>query len=220
MFRQMLFVQWKWNRDVLAFLVLAAFATPLWAFWLSTRGIGADAVSAQELMTSGRIVGGFCLVWAIIAGGAIAVQGYGMDDRTGHVYALSLPVSRSRFLATRSAAGFALLGLPALAAYLGAWLTVSQVAVPDSIRAYPGALALRLLLGAWLAHSVIFAVRYTSGRRSKGVFLVLLLAFGCSGMLFGLVPEARRVLGAIATALSADPGPFGILFGRWSLFDV
>lgn len=220
MFRQMLFVQWKWNRDVLAFLVVASFATPLWAFWLAARGMGANVASAQELITAGRVVGGFCLVWAVIAGGALAVQGYGMDDRAGHVYALSLPVTRTRFLVTRSVAGFALLFLPALAAWIGSLLTVSQVSVPDSIRAYPGALALRILLGAWLAHSVVFAVRYASGRRSKGVLLGLLLAFGLSAMLFGLVPEVRRVLGLVGAALSADPGPFGILFGRWSLFDV
>lgn len=218
MFRQMLYVQWKWNRDVLAFLVVAAFVTPLWSFWLGTRGIG--VASAQELITGGRVVGGFCLVLAVLAGGALAAQGYGMDDRGGHTYALSLPVTRSRFLATRSAAGFTLLVLPALAAWLGSLVTVSQIVVPDSIRAYPGALALRLLLGAWLAHSCVFALRYAAGRRSKGVILAILLALIVSSMVFGVLPETRRVLGPIGTFLSANPGPFGILFGRWSLFDV
>ena len=39
----------------------------------------------------------------MVAGLTVAWQGYGVDDRAGHIYSLSLPVTRTRALALRAA---------------------------------------------------------------------------------------------------------------------
>src|SRR4029079_7815987 len=125
---QVLSVQWKWSRDLLAFFTLACFASPLIALWIVIPNVGIS--SPRELITAGSIVGGFCLVFATLAGGALAAQGYSVDDRAGHIYALSLPVTRQRFLGARTITAYALLMLPALAIWIGATIASGQVAVP------------------------------------------------------------------------------------------
>lgn len=218
MYREMLYVQWRWSRDLLAFFTVAGFAIPLLVFWFAMPYFGDP--SAPDLVTGGQLVGGFCLGLALLAGGALAAQGYGMDDRVGHVHALSLPVTRFRFLTTRAFSAFVLLALPAIAIWIGAALTAAQVATPPSIRAYPGALAVRALLAAWLAHSCVFALRYSAGRRAKTVFFVLLIVWAVTATSSLLIPASRAILSHAGNFLVSHPGPFGIIFGGWTLFDV
>ena len=171
-------------------------------------------------MAGGQLVGQFCLGLALLTGAVVAAQGYGLDDRVGHVYALSLPVTRLRFLTLRALAAFALLALPAAAIWIGGALTAGQVDVPPSIRAYPGALALRALLAAWLAHSCMFALRYSAGRRAKVVFFVMLVALLLAAASSVVLPASRELFSRAGNFLVSHPGPFGVFFGRWTLFDV
>src|SRR5215207_1653675 len=50
----------------------------------------------------------------VAAGVTVAWQGYGTDERVGHIYALSLPITRSRALVVRTGSAALLLVLPAL----------------------------------------------------------------------------------------------------------
>lgn len=218
MFSQMLYVQWRWSRDLLAFFVVAGFAIPLLTAWIILPQLGTPA--AHELIETGSVIGWFCLGLAMLAGGSIALQGYGADDRGGHIYALSLPVARSRFLGTRTLSAFLILALPAAAVGMGAALVAANVDVPATLQAYPVALAFRVLLAAWLAHACVFALRYAAGRRMKIVFFVLLLVVVGTLLLSVLAPDLRVALSRAGTFLGSHPGPFGVLFDRWTLFDV
>jgi hypothetical protein len=218
MFAQMFYVQWKWNRELLAFFVVLGFAIPLIVLWIVMPQLGVP--SAREFIAIGQGVGVCCLSLSALSGVTIAWQGYGVDDAAGHTYALSLPVTRRRFLATRAAAAFMLLAIPALAIWLGAMLASANVSLPATLRTYSGALAMRALLAAWLAHSCMFALRYGAGRRSKVVLLVLLAALAVSTLAALVVPATRIALARLGDMLVSHPGPFGIFFGRWTLFDV
>src|SRR5215211_4996728 len=100
MFGQTLYVQWKWNRDFLAFYTAVAFAAPLVILWVALPHLG--LTSARELVRVGEAVGTATEVIAVLAGLTVAWQGYGVDERVGHIYALSLPVTRGRALAMRA----------------------------------------------------------------------------------------------------------------------
>jgi hypothetical protein len=97
MFAQTLYVQWKWNRDFLAFYTIVAFAAPLVILWAAVPHLG--LTSGRELVSVGGAIGVTTGVIAVLAGLTIAWQGYGVDERAGHIYALSLPVTRGRALA-------------------------------------------------------------------------------------------------------------------------
>src|SRR5688500_5492779 len=117
MLGQTLYVQWKWNRDFLAFYTMVAFAAPLIIFWVSLPYLG--LTSPRELVNVGGVVGATTAVIAVLAGLTVAWQGYGVDDRAGHIYALSLPVTRVRALSLRAATAVLMLALPALGVWIG-----------------------------------------------------------------------------------------------------
>ena len=122
MFGHTLYLQWKWNRDFLAFYTLIAFATPLLILWIALPHVGLS--SARELVFIGGVVGSGIAGISVLAGITVAWQGYGMDERVGHIYALSLPITRARALAIRASTALGLLMLPAVGAWAGASLAV------------------------------------------------------------------------------------------------
>ena len=218
MFAQTLYVQWKWNRDFLAFYTVAAFGAPLIIFWIALTYLG--LTSARELVLVGGVAGVTTAVIAVVAGLTVAWQGYGVDDRAGHIYSLSLPVTRARALAVRAASAAMILVLPAIGAWVGGMLATTQVELPPMLRSYAGALAIRALLAAWLAHTCMFALRYAAGRRAKVVLATLVIAIGTLGFATEVVPAARETIFGVGNFLISNPGPFGVVFGRWTLIDV
>ena len=218
MFAQTLYVQWKWNRDFLAFYTAVGFAAPLVILWIALPHLG--FTSARELVNVGGVVGAAIAVIATLAGLTVAWQGYGIDDRAGHIYALSLPITRSRALAVRAGAAALVLMMPALGVWVGATLAATQVALPATLHTYAGALASRALLTAWLAHACMFALRYSAGRRAKVVLLLLIIGVGTLAVMTVVVPSARGAITRAGDFLISNPGPFGVLFGRWTLIDV
>ena len=218
MFAQTLYVQWKWNRDFLAFYTVAGFAAPLIILWIALTYLG--LTTARELVLVGGVVGVTTAAIAVIAGLTVAWQGYGVDDRVGHIYALSLPVTRTRALALRAATAALILLLPAVGVWIGSMLAATQVTLPPMLRSYAGALAIRALLAAWLAHTCMFALRYAAGRRAKVVLATLVVMIGTLGFATEAVPAAREAILNVGNFLISSPGPFGVVFGRWTLIDV
>jgi hypothetical protein len=218
MFAQTLYVQWKSNRDFLAFYTVAGFAAPLIILWIALTYLG--FTSARELVLVGGVVGVTTAAIAVIAGLTVAWQGYGVDDRVGHIYALSLPVTRTRALALRAATAAVILLLPALGVWVGSMLATTQLTLPPMLRSYAGALAIRALLAAWLAHTCMFALRYAAGRRAKLVLATLVIMIGTLGFATEAVPAARETILDVGSFLISSPGPFGVVFGRWTLIDV
>ncbi|HUQ79795.1 MAG TPA: hypothetical protein VM076_01585 [Gemmatimonadaceae bacterium] len=218
MFGQTLYVQWKWNRDFLAFYTAAAFAAPLAILWISLPHLG--LTSARELVNVGNVVGVTTAVIAVCAGLTVAWQGYGIDERVGHIYALSLPITRTRALAVRAATAAIVLTIPAVGAWFGASLAAGQVSLPPTLHAYAGSLATRALLAAWLAHACMFALRYSAGRRARGVLMGIVMLVGTLGFATVAFPATRGAITRTGDFLISNPGPFGVLFGRWTLIDV
>jgi hypothetical protein len=218
MFGQSLYVQWKWNRDFLAFYAAAAFTAPLVIFWVALPYLGLS--SGRELVSTGGAVGAATAVIAVLTGLTLAWQGYGVDERIGHIYALSLPITRGRALAIRAGTAAILLVLPAVAAWGGAMLAASQLELPAVLHSYPGSLAVRALLASWLAHACMFALRYSARRRAKVVLGILIFGVTMVGVVAITTPSTRAAAARIGDFLISNPGPFGVLFGRWTLIDV
>jgi hypothetical protein len=218
MFGQTLYVQWKWNRDFLAFYTLIAFVAPLLILWIALPHLGLS--SARELVMVGGVVGITIAVISVVAGITVAWQGYGIDERVGHIYALSLPITRTRALAVRAATAAVILTLPAVGVWLGSMLAAGQVALPATLHSYAGALAGRAVLASWLAHACMFALRYSAGRRANIVLGTLILLVGSLGAATEAVPSARTTILRVGDFVISNPGPFGVLFGRWTLIDV
>lgn len=218
MFNQMLYVQWKLNRDFLAFYTSLTFAVPLIVLWIALPYLGLS--SARELVAVGGAVGTAIEVIAVLAGFTVAWQAYDVDDRGGHIYALSLPIARSRALGMRAAAAGIVLALPALGVWVGALFAAGQMSLPSTLHTYGGSLALRAFLASWLAHACMFALRYSAGRRAKLVFCVLVVGIALLALAAVTMPSTRAIITRTGDFLISNPGPFGVLFGRWTLIDV
>jgi hypothetical protein len=218
MFRQMLYVQWKWSRDILLFFVVACFATPFVVTWLVVPVMG--GATPRQLVRVGESTGGALMVLSLLLGGSIAALGWIADARSSHVYALTLPIGRRRFLAFRALGASCLFLVPALATWLGGVILGSQLTLPDALDLHAATLAWRVLLAATLAHAVVFAFRYTTGERARHYALAFLLGCGAVGISMLFFPGMRDDVSRILFALFRSPGPFGLLTSGWSLIDV
>jgi hypothetical protein len=218
MFAQSLYVQWKWNRDFLGFFTAIAFAAPLIILWIALPHLGLS--SGRELVSVGGVVGAATAVIAVVAGMTVAWHGYGIDERAGHIYAMSLPITRSRALAIRACAAAIMLALPALGVWIGAMLAAGQIEMPPSLHAYAGSLATKALLTSWLAHALMFALRYCARSRSKVVLIILMFGLSGVGIATSVAPGSRGMVVRAGDFLISNPGPFGVLFSRWTLIDV
>ena len=218
MFSQTLYVQWKWNRDFLAFFTAVGFAAPLIIIWIALPHFG--FTSPRELVSVGGAIGAVCGGIAAVAGMSVAWQGYNIDERGGHIYALSLPITRLRALWLRAASAAATLVLPAVGIWIGGMIAASQMNLPATLESYAGALAVRALLTSWLVHACIFALRYSAGRKTKAILGILIAAVIVVVTLAAIAPSTREQIVRLGQLISSSPGPFGVLFGRWTLIDV
>lgn len=216
MFRQVLYTQVKWTRVVLAIVAVLAFVTPAATWRLADL---ADGASARGMMGALSTVGPLLAMLAVVAGFVMAAQPWIVDAAAKHVYPLALPVTWTRYVGMRFAAGALTLLVPAAALWLGAVLLVAAIDLPPTLRAYPGALALRFLLGAALAYAMTFTLQYVAGRRSTLVALVILLAGIGVVMMLGFTGN-EELLTRIGGWLGDWPGPFAVYLADWKLIDV
>jgi hypothetical protein len=215
-FEQLLRTQWRFTRFAVLTMAAVAFLLPtlLW------RIVGAGGALAPLALMQGFETLGYVLVAVAFLGGLVlASQPWIVDAQTRHVYALSLPITWARYVALRFAAGLLTLTIPAIALYAGARLTLLSVRLPDVLRAYPGQLALRFLLGTAVSYALIFSLQYLAGRRAALVALLVILAVAgglFSMSLFGTPAWAAQLGGA----LFEWPGSFAIYTAPWRLIDV
>ena len=220
MFTAMLRAQWFWSRAILSFFLAAAFALPLGAV-VVTATFGSEFFYAPSMyLDVGETVGSVTAILFCAAGIAIALQDWSADDRGRHIYALSLPIDRRRYLANRAGGALFLLALVAIALAAGGAVATMLIELPDSLGTYPVSLAARALLSAWLAYALAFAVRFGAGRRAGIAFLSLLALIVALGLLPVFAPGSREWLRDAVRGVTSHPGPLGILFGRWSFIDV
>lgn len=213
-FAQMLFTQWKWARFFLLLLTVAAFAIPA----LSVQSIG-QAYSNYEVV---RLLQAFGIAYPILAactGVLLSLTAWSSDHRGRHVYALSLPIERWRYVWLRYAAGLVLIIPPVLALWVGGLLATSLGSLPVGLSAYAGSLAIRFALAAFLSYTALFAIS-AGTPRTAGIVLGLAAAIVAIHVLFGAAGMELDILGPITNGLFVWPGPFEIFTGRWMLIDV
>jgi hypothetical protein len=229
MFARTLEVQWKALRWPLAVLAVLAFALPqIWA------GPASAAIQAwgDEMAARFWIRGGIendaggLFPFVAIAAGALVALGVWYRDHTGdHVLALSLPVSRTRYVLIKFAAGLVLLLPVAVAFYVGGLVAAAGLHLPDWLHARPGLLALRFLLAMAVVYGFMFALAAgTIPTALKTLTAIAVLAVVIPMLPLLLGPAAGgwllRAAGAIYDVLYESVGPFAVLIGHWSLIGV
>ena len=215
MFKALMAVQWKWTKGAALVGTLVGFAIPL----ASVQAIDSQAISAVLVVERMQEFG---IAYALLAGGvglAFALLAWSADHKGRHVYALALPIDRSRYAANRFGAGALFLLLPFLGVLAGSLLAVAMANIPMGLHFYPLSLSLRFLLASAVAFSIFFAVA-SSTPKAAGMILgslatVLIVAFFLS-----MVSIPFDLLGHVLNLLFNEPGPLSVFTGRWMLIDA
>jgi len=155
----------------------------------------------------------------MLAGVLLGIGSWAPDHAGKHVYALSLPVTRARYVWLRFAAGTTLLLVPVTAIGIGALVATVSVRLPSGVHAYPLALTARFLLAAFVCYAIFFTIAISTRRAALAVL------GGIGGLLLADAVLWGFGVGATVTPtvfmwLTNWPGPLSILIGRWALFDV
>ena len=218
MFREILRTQWKWSTIGVVVGAVVAFALPL----MTVQGAGtADArwIEVRQLLDDQRSWAQWYPLLALALGLLVGTSAWTNDHRVRHVYALTLPLPRWRFVLLRYGAGLVLLVAPMLALAVGAGVAASAATVPSGLHAYPVALSIRFALAVVVAYSIFFAI--SSGTtRTAGYVLSVVGAVVVVQLLFRVSGGSTNLLTAIFDRMVTWPGPFEIFSGRWMLIDV
>lgn len=214
MFRAIVETQWKWSRTAVLLATLIAFAIPLGSLQQAS-----DAWNPAEFVRRMQTWG---VAYALLAAGAgllIALIAWGHDHRGRHTYALSLPVSRARYVLMRLGAGAIFLAPPILAVLASSLIVAASGAIPNGLHAYPIALSLRFAFATIVAFTIFFAAGAASAR-TAAIVLGLIVALILTQYVFSLVHFEYDVLGNVIDKVFMSPGVLSVFSGRWSLVDV
>jgi hypothetical protein len=220
MFRAVLSTQWKWTRPAILLAVLVAGYIPVTAlrampyktedsYYIPAlyRGISAASTYYQWL----------ALFVAVI----VAISAWQADGHRQHVYALSLPVPRWKFVLLRFGAGATLLGVVAAAVGLFGGVAAAIAPLPPMLHAYPFGLAVRFWLGSLIPFGLIFALLVSNPRRVRlvvaGVATIIVVDMALAAM--GLI-DKPVVIGTFFDAIYSGQGPLAAFLSKWMLVDV
>jgi FtsH-binding integral membrane protein len=214
MFRAILRTQWKWTKLAVLVSVLVAFAMPLIS--LNTN---ADTRYPRVLISSMQTWGVAYATFAGAVGLLVAWLAWASDHRGHHVYALTLPVARWRYVLLRFGAGVVFLIPIVVALGIGSVLATSTNVVPEGLHAYPMALTLRFAFAALVAFAIFFAISAASARSAAvilgAICAVLVVEFLTDAMGLGWHVGLHAV-----DFLMVYPGILSVFSGRWTLIDV
>ncbi len=219
MFTEVLRAQWRGSRVATVILALLGFAAMLTTvYWGGDLGSAGSTRVAYWLAASERIAS-LLPYLSLLVGVASGFGAWAPDHAGRHVYALSLPISRPRFVALRFGAGAVITAVPAVAVLLGAIVASLSVSLPEGLHAYPAQLTTRFLLASLTVYAIIFALAIAS-RRAQ-----LLVAGVIGGVIVADILLAAWSVPFSVTAqtlfwLTTWPGPLSIFAGSWTLFDV
>lgn len=230
MYQPMLYLHWKQIRWFLIPGVIASFGLPL----VSVQGLGAPATmegivyGAPEIMRLPQVWLPFFPLLAGLIGVTLALSAWNWDHKLGHVYALSLPLSRSEYAMLKMGAGAMLLLVPSAAMWVGAHAASVSVTLPEGLHTYPNQVAARFLFAALIAYAAVFAMAAGTVKTTMWIVSgVLVFVIGGSvgldivAEVFGLDGLGRlEIVGDAVRWLTHTPGPFEVFTGNWSLIDV
>jgi len=214
MFRMIAMTQWKWTRAVILIATVLAFSLPI-----ASLQRAQFAYNAYYFVESVQNWGVWYALLAAGAGLLAALAAWAHDQRGRHVYALSLPVSRSRYVMMRLAAGALFLLIPVLALLFGGIVATAISNIPPGLRAYPLALAFRFLLATIVAYALFFAIgaatQKTAGILLGALAVIVLVQYG-----FSMAEVKFDLFHTVYEFLFSAPSVFSVFTGRWALVDV
>jgi len=219
MLKQVLKSQWISARAIVIVMAILAFVIPLGSVFYGGDLSNTPAYQVSSWLVASRTVGQAIPVLALGLGVMLGMAAWAPDHAGRHVYALSLPLSRGRYVLLRFAAGAIMMAIPVAALGLGALLASSAVHLPAGVHAYPLQLTLRFALSALVMFAIFFTI-------SVGTKRAVVLTLGTVGgivladVILGAVGGDAVVVATVYDALTTWPGPLAILLGRWALFDV
>lgn len=219
MYRQVLHALWTALRLPVVLLALLAFAVPLLTVTYGGQLADAPTGRVAQWLFAAQQIGVLLPGLALVAGLLLGIGAWAHDHAGKHVYALSLPVSRGRYVWLRFAAGATLLAAPVAALLVGALIAALSVSLPSGIHAYPLQITGRFLLATLICYAIFFAISISTRRAALavlGVICGVLLA----DLLLAAVGAQASVTPTVFMWLTNWPGPLSILIGRWALFDV
>jgi hypothetical protein len=214
MFKAIIKTQWKWTRVAVLACVAAAFGLPL----LSLAS-ASEATEPRGFIAAMQAWGmGYALLAAAL-GLLVAVLAWNSDHRGHHVYALSLPVPRWRYVLLRFGAGLLFLLPPVLALGISALIVSGNRAIPAGLHSYPFALTLRFAFAAMVAFAVFFAISAAT-KRAAGYVLGIIGLVVVAEVLTTAAGLQAQVLARAIELIIASPGLLSVFNGRWMLIDV
>jgi len=228
MVRPMLFLHWRQIRSVLALFAVASFALPL----ILVQGLGTPpgsdgiGVEAYRMVGAAQLWLGLFPALALAIGVTLGLSSWNWDHQLGHVYALSLPLSRWEYVVNKLVAGALLALVPAVGLWVGAHVASASVALPEGLRAYPNELAMRFLLAIIVSYACLFAMAAGTIRTTLwiwgGVLALVVLAVVANDVLadYFVVLERANIVETLMDWMVSAPGPFEVFTGSWSLIDV
>ncbi len=218
MFRQMLYTQWKWSGPQTVLAGVVAFGLPI----LVVRTVGVSDptwVDAREILAGMERWSNWFPILAMGVGLLVGTTAWSRDHRGGHVYALSLPLSRWHYVLLRYGAGLVLLAVPMFTLWIGASVASAVTTVPLGLHAYPHALGLRFAIATVVAFSLFFTIS-AGTTKTAGIVLGLVGTLVVAAIMLQMTGSQVDVVTPVFDRLITWPGPFEIFVGRWMLIDV
>ena len=219
MFGKILKAQWTSVRVVVIAFSVIAFTIPLASVFYGGSLVLGSEFQVTAWLYNASIVGQAIPITALALGVLLGMAAWTADHAGRHVYALSLPIPRWRFVMMRFGAGATLLAAPVIALGAGASLAAMAVHLPEGVHAYPMQLTLRFALSALLMFAIFFTISIGTRRVVLGV-LGTLGGMALADILLNAVGFNTSIVSGFYTLLTHWPGPLAILMGRWALFDV
>lgn len=221
MYAVMLRTQWERAKGLLSVLIAVALVVP---WWTLVRGQQITAVTTYgdlqyRLMEQSSKAMTYPLL-ALFTGVLLAWTTWTPDTQGNHVYALSLPVSRARYVLLRFGAGAALALSVVVGLFVSALTATLLTPVPAGLHRYPTLLSLRFALATLSSFAIVFALRSAPPKIGFRIALVLLAPvalFIVIGMAGGPTFWLERALTAL---WGGRWGLFGIFAGEWRLLDL
>lgn len=219
MYREMLRMQGRTTGLIVAVLTVVGFTAPLMTVLYGANLGRASTYTVGSWLEAATSVGAALPVIALISGVLLGMSVWSADHLGRHVYALSLPLPRWRYVLLRFGVGLTFLAAPVAAVTVGALIASSVVDLPEGLHAYPVPLSVRFGAAALVCYSLFFALS-TATRRVALVLLGALGGFVLGDILLAALGQSGVVLETTFRLLTTWPGPLAILMGRWALFDV
>jgi hypothetical protein len=207
--------QWRWTRGMSLLGVLLGFGIPL----LSLRTATA-AESTATFVTTMQAWGVAYAIAAAAVGLMTAIAAWGYDHRLRHVYALSLPIARWKYVLFRFSAGLVLLLLPVFALFVSCEIVAHSSLVPDVLHAYPFALTLRFAFALLVAYAIFFAISSATGRTAGFILGAIAVILVAQILLSTTSISSVNLIGHAVDLIFATPGLLAVFAGRWTLIDV